>query len=299
MEKNEFTGETTKAKVTPQFNVRIGEDLKQTIDTIASETGKSKVDLLDEFVRVYQTKRADDKFADLDLSRYDNLSNPLKESVYGTFNHILDAVNGNLSTLKQAGIQIEEEKRSLSEREESYKVEISSIKSTSDRKILELGAEKDEAARDMNSQIEFWKSKSSELEAKNTELHKEFDNVNKIADQVQIVTAENKDLRESSREVEAGHKAAEGELYDQIKALSRKLTEAEQSVFRVDLENESKDRTIEALKEQILIEKKERIDKLDELKKELLAATLELSDTQNKYNKALGKLEVLEALGAR
>ncbi len=294
MNENQSLEEPTKAKPIPQFSARINEELKQDIDEIGNETGKSKAELLDEFVRVYQTKRADEEFADMDLSKYDNLSNPLKESVHSAFMHILNAVNGNLSTLKQAGIHIEEEKRGLSEREESYKEEIASIKSTSDREMLELGAKKDELEREMNSQIDLWKDKSISLEVKNTELHKEFDNVNKIADQVQIVTAENKELRESRREMEASHKTITNELDDKIKSLSEELTEAKQLIFKMALENDSKDKVVEALETQLALEKKERADMMDEFKKELLVTTDELSNTKNKYNQALGKLEILE-----
>ncbi len=109
-----------------------------------------------------------------------------------------------------------------------------------------------------------------------------------------MVTVENKELRASSRESEASHKAAQNELNDQIKSLSGELTDAKQLVFKTGLENDNKDKVIEALKEGLFSEKKERADELDELKKELLATTHELSDTKNEYNKALGKLEVLE-----
>ena len=294
MENNESIEETTKTKATPQFNARINKDLKQDIDEIAIKTGKSQPDLLAEFVRVYQTKKADDEFSDMDLSKYDNLSNPLKESVHKAFVHILNAVNGNLSTLKQSAIHIEEEKRGLTEREKEYKTEIEFIKSNSAKELLEYKEEKEEFEFEMNSQIALWKDKLIDLEARNIELHKEFDNVNKIAEQVQVVTAENKDLRESTREVEAEHKAIQSELNSHIKSLSEELIEAKQLVFRADLESDSKDKMIKSLKEDLSVEKKERADELSELKEELLSASRELSETQNEYNKALGKLEVLE-----
>ena len=298
MKENELLEETSKAKSAPQFNVRIDENLKQTIDEIANKTGKSKVDLLEEFVRVYQTKRADDEFADMDLSKYDNLSNPLKESVHNAFIHIINAVNGNLSTLKQAGIHIEEEKRELLEKEKSYRAEIDSIKSISNRDILALRTEKDEFALVMNSQVEFWKNKSIDLETKNKELSKEFNNVSQIAEQVQVVMTENKELRESSRKDEAKHKDSENHLIDQIKSLTKDLAEAKQSAFRAYLENENKDKEIETLRQQLSLEKKERVDELIEFKKELGMLSVELSDTKNEYNKALGKLEILEKFGA-
>ena len=298
MKENELPEETSKVKSAPQFNVRIDENLKQTIDEIANKTGKSKVDLLEEFVRVYQTKRADDEFADMDLSKYDNLSNPLKESVHTAFTHIISAVNGNLSTLKQAGIHIEEEKRELSEREKAYKAEIDSIKSISNSNMLALRAEKDEYELAMNSQVELWKNKALDLEIKNKELSKEFNNVSQIAEQVQVVMTENKELRESSRKDEAKHKDSENHLIDQIKSLTKDLAEAKQSAFRAYLENENKDKEIETLRQQLSLEKKERVDELIEFKKELGILSVELSDTKNEYNKALGKLEILEKFGA-
>ena len=297
MKENELLEETSKAKSAPQFNVRIDENLKQTIDEIANKTGKSKVDLLEEFVRVYQTKRADDEFADMDLSKYDNLSNPLKESVHNAFIHIINAVNGNLSTLKQAGIHIEEEKRELLEKEKSYRAEIDSIKSISNRDILALRTEKDEFALVMNSQVEFWKNKSIDLETKNKELSKEFNNVSQIAEQVQVVMTENKELRESSRKDEAKHKDSENDLIDQIKSLTKELAEAKQSAFRAYLENENKDKELEVFKEQLSLEKKESADGLNKLKNELAILNVELSATKNEYNKALGKLEILEKFG--
>lgn len=297
MKENELPEETTKVKSAPQFNVRIDENLKQTIDEIANKTGKSKVDLLEEFVRVYQTKRADDEFADMDLSKYDNLSNPLKESVHNAFIHIINAVNGNLSTLKQAGIHIEEEKRELLEKEKSYRAEIDSIKSISNSNMLALRTEKDEFELVMNSQVELWKNKALDLEIKNKELSKEFNNVSQIAEQVQVVMTENKELRESSRKDEAKHKDSENDLIDQIKSLTKELAEAKQSAFRAYLENENKDKELEVFKEQLSLEKKESADGLSKLKNELAILNVELSDTKNEYNKALGKLEILEKFG--
>lgn len=297
MKENELPEETLKVKSAPQFNVRIDENLKQTIDEIANKTGKSKVDLLEEFVRVYQTKRADDEFADMDLSKYDNLSNPLKESVHNAFIHIINAVNGNLSTLKQAGIHIEEEKRELLEKEKSYRAEIDSIKSISNSNMLALRTEKDEFELVMNSQVELWKNKALDLEIKNKELSKEFNNVSQIAEQVQVVMTENKELRESSRKDEAKHKDSENDLIDQIKSLTKELAEAKQSAFRAYLENENKDKELEVFKEQLSLEKKESADGLSKLKNELAILNVELSDTKNEYNKALGKLEILEKFG--
>ena len=294
MEKNEFTEEATKSKSIPQFSARITESLKQTIDAIASETGKSKAVLLDEFVRIYQTKIADEEFADMDLSRYDNLSNPLKESIHGAFKHILNAVNGNLSTLKQSAILVEEEKISLAEREEVYKAEIEFVKSACTRDMLALRSERDESEQEMNSQIEFLKNKSIDLEAKNIGLNREFGNVNKIAEQVRVVTTENKELRGVIREMGATQKSIKNALDDEIKSLSGELMDVKQTIFREKLENDSNNKVIEALKERILAEKKERATELDELKEEFLITTCGLSDTKNKYNKALGKLEVLE-----
>ncbi len=294
LKEDELNEESVKPKSAPQFNARISEELKQTIDDLGSITGKSKPELLDELVRVYQTKRASDEFADIDLTRYDNLSNPLKESVHNAFTHILNAVNGNLSTLKQEGIHIEKEKLGLLEREEAYRVEIESIKSTSAKDILSLGEEKEQSELELNTQIEFWKNRSSELETKNIELHKEFDNVNKIAEQVQVVILENKDLRESSRTTEASHKLVENDLTDQIKSLSDGLTEAKESIFKVGLESDSKDKEIEALKVMLVDEKNERTHEVSMLKEDLLSATHKLSNTQNEYSKALGKLEILE-----
>ena len=294
MEQNEFTDEMVKTKASPQFNARIDEELKRVIDEIGKKTGKSRPELLNEFVRVYQTKKANDEFSDIDLTKYDNLSNPLKESIHNTFGHLLNAVNGNLSTLKQSVIHTEEEKKALSKKEKEYTTEIEFIKSNAAKELLAYKEEKEALTLEMNAQIELWKNHSNDLGESNKALQKEFDNVNKIADQVQVVTAENKDLRETTREVEAEYKASLNELNDQIKSLSEELTETKQSIFREKLDSENKEAMIKSLKEELSLEKKENIHALSELKSELMSLTHELSETQNKYNKALGKLEVLE-----
>lgn len=294
MENNEYTEETSKAKSTPQFNARISDELKKTIHEIGSHTGKSKHDLLAEFVRIYQAKRADDEFADIDLSRYDNLSSPLKESVHNAFMHILNAVNGNLSVLKQEAVLIEGKKKDIKEKESAYKIEIEAVKSTCNGEILSLKEKNEEMVLELRSKIQFLEKESSELQSKNRELSKEFYNVNKISEQVQVVTDENKELRESNRTAVELHKATENNLLSQIKTLSEELTETKKTIFKVEIENDSKDKTIKALEAQLSLEKNERIDEKDTYKEELLSISKEFSDLKNQYNKVLGKLEVLE-----
>lgn len=294
LKEDKFYEEPVKAKPTPQFNARISEALKQDIDEIAIETGKSKPELLDELVRVYQTKRADDEFSDLDLTRFDNLSNPLKESIFNTFVHILDAVNGNLSLLKQEAVQIEDEKKSFLGKEEVYIAEIEMVKSASNEEILTLKKKNEEVVSELHSEIESLKNRLSDVEVKNTELNKEINNVNKMAEQVKVVITENKDLRDSNRVIVETHKSHESNLRSQLKSHSDDLIEAKQKLFRSGFENDSKDKEIDMLKKQILEEKENKGNRESEYKKELLSVLGDLSTVETKYNKALGKLEVLE-----
>jgi len=289
MKENEFMEVAVQSKKTPQFNARISEELKQVIDTLGDETGKNKSDLLQELVLVYQTQKPNVAYGDIDLTQYDNLSNPLKESVYTTFRHILNAVNGNISILKQEGIYLEEKKRMIIEKEENFVVEIESIKSSSDSAMLLLKEKQEIVVQEMHSRIEFLRDKLLHLEIQNTELQKEFDNVNRIAEQVQVVMTENRDLRVSSSKAESTYKVKENDLQDKIVLLSKDLTELSQSIFKADLETENKHKEVGALREKLSFEKKERSVECVVLQKEL-------SDIKSVYNKALGKLEILEKI---
>lgn len=294
MKENEFQEETTKTKPAPQFNARITDELKQSIDEIGVETGKSKPELLDELVRVYQTKKANEEFSSMDLSKYDNLSNPLKESVHNAFIHILNAVNGNLSTLKQSAIHLEEEKRDFIIREVDYKAEIEGIKNNSNSEILALKEKNEEVVSVLHSEMEVLKRKLDEREAKNSELQKEFTNISKIADQVEVVTSENKQLREVNHTMEANHKSNQSALEKQNQQISAELVELKQELFKSEHRNDSINEEIVALKELLSQEKSERASNLDTYKNELDELTQKLSDIQSKYNQSLGKLEILE-----
>ena len=294
MEQNKVEEESLKTKSIQQFSARISEELKYTIDTLGTKTGKSKPELLDEFVRIYQTHIANERFSEIDLSKYDNLSNPLKESVYSAFTHILNMVNGNLSTLKQEVIHIKDEEKRFQEREDAHKSELESIEHHSAKELLSHKEEIDTLKTEMDTQVTFWKEKATELDVKNIELHKEFNNLNKIADQVQIVTNENRELRKFERESEINHKNIQNNLSEQLKLLSDELFEVKNTLYKIRLENDNKDEMIASFKEDVVIAKKEKMTDLDRFKNELIALSKDLSDTKNKYNKALGKLEILE-----
>ncbi len=282
-----------------QYNFKIEEELKAELDKALGESGaENKTAFLQEMVTAFNAHKASTVDTDLDLSKYESVNVNTKEALSDAFKHILTTLDANFSNAKQEAIYIDTEKKALIEKEESFKHDLLELSAEASRNMEVVRSEAKAQVAEADDRAQVAEAKRAEFEARCVELEKEFVNVSKVADQVQVVTAENKDLRESMRMDEASNKATVEGLSTQLKILTDKLTEVEQTAFKAEIQTEQKDKEINSLTEQLSAEKEKNTAELTGLKKEfedkLLEVTSELSKVQNEYSKALGKLEILE-----
>ena len=289
-----------------QINFNIPDELKEAYDKAIEQSGTgSKPEFFEKMLTAFTTHQASSIDTDIDLSKYESVNTQTKEAMSSAFKHILTLLDGNLSTAKSEAIYIDTEKKALAEKEEAFKEQLEKITADTNKELLTVKAEHEEAIEEANSQAELWKEKGIELESKNVELVKEFDNISKVADQVEFISGENKELREKLSTGEADHKTAidvlaaknkalVDDLSTKNSALDKELTESKQSVFIATVEAESRVKELYAFEERVNAEEKVIISERKELNKQLSALREELSAVKGDFNKALGKLEILE-----
>ncbi len=284
-----------------QVNFTISDELKAMLDGALEQSGAdSKPEFLEQMINAFNVYKANSVDIDIDLSKYDSVNSSTKEALSDAFKHILTTLDANFSTAKQEAVYISTEKKALEEKEEAYKVELLKVSSDANSQIEAIEIERREFTEKAREEVELLEATKSILVAKNTELEKEFTNVSKIADQVEYITNENKELRDNLHEVEADSKKSEEGLLLQVKTLTGELVEVKQSLFKTGIESENKDKEITTLTGQLSAEREAKINETNSMKKEfeykLSAIGKELSQVEGKYNQAVGKLEILETV---
>ncbi len=294
-----------------QVNFNIPEDLKEAYDKALLESGAdNKPAFFEQMLKAFTTHQASSIDTDIDLSKYESVNAQTKEAMSNAFKHIFSLLDGNLSTAKADAIYIDTEKKALTEKEEAFKAQLEKLTADTNAEILTIKAECKGTIDEANSQAELWRKKSMEFESKNIELIKEFDNISKVADQVEFISNENKELREENRVSDAEHTAIVDDLNtinkvlikeqnDKISMLDEELVKAKQSLFVATVEAESKNKELYAFEERVNAEEKVIASERKELNKKLLDLTGELTDIKGDFNKALGKLEILEKVESK
>ena len=294
-----------------QVNFNIPDELKEAYDKALSESSAdNKPEFFEQMLKAFTTHQASSVDTDIDLSKYESVNTQTKEAMSNAFKHIFTLLDGNLSTAKAEAIYIDTEKKALVEKEEAFTAQLEKLTADTNAEILTIKAECKGTIEEANSQAELWRKKSIEFESKNIELIKEFDNISKVADQVEFISNENKELREEIRGSDTEHTAIVDDLKtknkvllqeqkDKIGKLDEELIEAKQSLFVATVEAESKNKELYAFEERVNAEEKVIVSERKELNKKLLDLTGELTDVRGDFNKALGKLEILEKVESK
>ena len=289
-----------------QVNFNIPEDLKESYDKALSESSAdNKPEFFEQMLKAFTTHQASTVDTDIDLSKYESVNTQTKEAMNNAFKHILTLLDGNLSTAKADAVYIDTEKKILIEKEEAFKAQLEKLTADTNKELLTIKAECKVTIEEAKAEVETWKKKSIELEAKNAELIKEFDNISKVADQVEFISNENKDLREELSTGEAAHKTIIDDLTTsnkvfleklnaKISTLDEELNTTKQSLFVATVEAESKNKELFAFEERVNAEEKVIVSERKEFTKKLSELTGELTEVRGEFNKALGKLEILE-----
>ena len=278
-----------------QVNFNIPDELKEELDRLMSLSGaETKPEFMQQMVMALNNHIANSADIDIDLSKYENVNNQTKEAVSDIFRHLLTVLDNNFSTTKQEAIYIESEKRLLAEREEAYKAELEAVKAETNEKLLD--AEKGHKLQ--VAELQESKAQSAEkvveLQNKNDELIRELESVSRVADQVQSVMSENKELREQMK--------CDAESFkEEIKEIAAKADVAEAKLKAEIEEYKSNIESIQSQADQLekesfknSIELQQATKQIEELKAQLDKQTVELLETRAELNKALGKLEVID-----
>ncbi len=282
-----------------QYNFKIEDQLKARLEKALEESGaENKSDFLEQMVSAYIVHQSNTVNANIDLSKYENVNEQTKEVMNNAFRHILTTLDGNFSNTKQEAIYLDVERKALTEKEEVYKNKIFKLKADTNTEIEAVKTEASKLFSDAKETAEHLSSKLQTLKASKEALEKEFANVSKVADQVQFITNENKELREVNRTGEALAKNKETELLNQIKSITGELTSAKEVSLKEEIESKNKDKEIKALKDQLAQMIKTSDKSISSLKAEHKAETeilnKELLDARSELNKSIGKLEILQ-----
>jgi len=294
-----------------QVNFNIPDELKEAYDKALSESSAdNKPEFFEQMLKAFTAHQASNVDTDIDLSKYESVNVQTKEAMSNAFKHIFTLLDGNLSTAKADAIYVDAEKKALSEKEEAFKDQLEKLTADTNKELLALKAEHKEMMDGANSHIELLRKQTEDLETKNTELIKEFDNISKVADQVEFISNENKDLREKLDTDAAAHKnivddfvtekkVLVDDLNSKISKLDEELIESKQSLFVATVEAESKNKELYAFEERVNADEKVIVSERKELNKKLSELTSELVEVKGEYNKALGKLEILEKVESK
>jgi len=282
-----------------QYNFKIDEELKAKLEKALRESNAdNKSDFLEQLVSAYTIHQSSAVNADIDLSKYENVNTQTKEAMNNAFKHILTTLDSNFSTTKQEAIYLDAERKELAEKAESHAIEILKLKSDTSAEIEAIKAKANELATFAKENEEKLISELKVLETTNKELEEKYLTTSKVADQVQVVIIENKELRESMRTGEAISKAKEAELLEQLKNTTSELTSAKETTFKSEIESKNKDTQIKALKAELAQLTKTNKENTSTLKAEYKAELTALNDalvvTRSDLNRSIGKLEILE-----
>ncbi len=294
-----------------QVNFNITEEAKAAYDKALEVSGaENKPEFFNLMLESFTIHQASNVDTDIDLSKYESINSQTKEAMSNAFKHIFTLLDGNLSTAKAEAIYIDTEKKALIEKEEAFTAQLEKLTADTNAEMLTVKAECKGTIEESNSQAELWRKKSIDLESKNAELIKEFDNISKVADQVEFISNENKELREKLDTNSAAHKniiddlvtenkVLADDLNTKISTLNEELVAAKQSLFVATVEAESKNKELYAFEERVNAEEKVIVSERKELNKKLSEITAELTEVKGEFNKALGKLEILEKVESK
>lgn len=269
-----------------QYNFKIEDELKERLDKALAESGaENKAEFLEQMVSALAIHKASD--VGIDFSRYENVSNQAKNILNDAFKHILTTIDANLSNTKNEAISLDAAKKALADKEEGYATEILKLKADHSNELEALKKETDTQVRNSKEKAEHLSSELQSLTVAKTELDKEFENVSKVADSVQFITEENNKLRKT---MSAGE--------EELKSLTKIVADQKEIIFKNEVESESKDKEIARLEAELAKEKALRSSEVSAIKmaltEEVSSLSTELKTVQSDYDKAVGKLEILQ-----
>jgi hypothetical protein len=267
-----------------QINFTVSDELKAEMDEAQAKSGaENKPQFLKQMVQALTLHQANAIDTDIDLSKYEAVNNSTKTALNEAFKHILTTIDANFSATKQDAVYVTLEKKALIAKEKAFDEQL--LKVTADAKsLIELvRTESSEAVSKAQFAVVLANESKAKLDVKLVELTKELETMSQVANQVEFISTENKELRASISAIADTHKAEVQSLSDSLTMTTSELTTANQSLFKAEIEGKAKDAEIARLMEQLAVRDAE-----------VASDRVILLEVQGQYQRAVGKLEVLE-----
>jgi len=204
-----------------QYNFKIDANLKSELEkTLLESHSSNKSEFLGNMLKAYQAQKASSTQTELDLSKYESVSEEAKNAIGKSFKHILTLLDANSSTVKQEQIKIHEAYKSIKEVQENSTAEINAIKLDAEERISKA------------------ENKAEELAIRN----KDLEAISKIATQVEFIVKENEALR------------AKAKLHEEeIKILNENNFKQKFSLTQKEKESKTQNKVIQELNQEISI----------------------------------------------
>jgi hypothetical protein len=276
---------------TSQYNFKVEDELKEQLEVALLDSGaenKSEfLALMLETFKVHQTNIMD---IDIDLSNYELINKETKLGIKTVFKHMLITLESNYSNLKQEKISIENDRKNFQESEKNYKIEIEKAQAILNQTLLDFEDTKLVINKQYTEQIQRLENENNKLveekviiEENNKKILSELKNMSKMVEQVEFITSQNKQLMLKNQELEKNHKTILKSCLDEKDELLAEKLELEKINYKNELIIEQNEKEISKSKIAYTVE----TDKNTELQNKIILI-------DSKYNKTLGKLEILQ-----
>ena len=256
-----------------QYNFKIEEDLKQELEATQQQSNaQNKEEFLIALLNSYKLYQANQIDTDIDLSKYETVSNQTKTVIHEAFKHILATLESNNTNTKQQALSLEKDKLSLIDERKAFQEQIEHLQADHNQKLLDMDNQhkeelqhKDEEIEKLKKDIQDISDNKDTLTTQLSEVKQELSQVQAIAEQVQSITDANKELREQLSKAEKEHKKELLEKEKELQHQFQKLQELEKENIKNEVSIENKSQEVEKLEEQLkqLEEKDKEIKKLE------------------------------------
>ncbi|MDQ7083463.1 MAG: hypothetical protein Q9M36_00335 [Sulfurovum sp.] len=267
-----------------QINFTVSDELKAEMDKAQVMSGAdNKPQFLEQMVQALTLAQANAIDTDIDLSKYEAVNSSTKTALHEAFKHILTTIDANFSATKQDAVYVTLEKKALIAKEKAFDVQLAKVTADAKNLIEVANAKSVELIATAQSDAALANESKAKIDIKLVEVSKELETMSQVANQVEFISTENKELRASMSAIADTHKAEVQSLSDKLTTTTGELTLATQSIFKAEIEGKAKDAEIARLMEQLAVRDAE-----------VASGRVTLAEVQGQYQRAVGKLEVLE-----
>ena len=235
-----------------QYNFKIEEDLKAELEAIQKQDNiNNKEEFLQALLNSHKHYQANQIDTDIDLSKYETVSNQTKTVIHEAFKHILATLESNNTNTKQQALSLEKDKLSLIDERKSFQEQLEHQQADHNQKLLNMDNQHKEQLKLKDEDIEKLKADNKDIQDSKDILDTQLSEVQKIAEQVQSITEANKELREQLSKEDKQHKKELLEKEKDLQSQAKVFQELEKQNIRNEISLQNKSQEIKKLEEQL------------------------------------------------